>query len=452
MRCAVHSAALALALLGAAQLAGAEPEAPRDQRGGTSRVQDVAQLAGAEPEAPRDQRGGTSRAQDLAQLTSAEPKAPRGLWVLAEGSQRVLDAPDRVALLLADARALGVTDLFVQVHRGGRAWFASRYADTTPFVAGRAASGGADPLAALIDRATAQGLRVHAWVNVLNLASNAQAPILVALGRDAAIVDHKGRSLLDYPEYEVPQPDRRYYRMGTPAIWLDPATPGVAERLAATFGELAARYPKLAGIHLDYVRYPDALPFTPGSRFGVGLAFGYGAKSRERFQRETGLVAPFHSDIANAEAWDAWRREQISALVARISAAVRAARPGIAVSAAVIPEPERALTVDFQDWRAWLDAGWLDFAVPMLYARDPQRFRYGLETLRAAGAKRRLWIGVGAWLHASDPSGAVAQLAQLAKPPRLGSVLFSWDALRENPALLSALATAELAAQTPAAP
>ena len=382
----------------------------------------------------------------------AEPAAPRGLWVLAEGSQRVLESPDRVALLLADARALGVSDLFVQVHRGGRAWFASRYADTAPFTAARAASGGADPLALLIERAGAEGLRVHAWVNVLNLASNPHAPILTALGRDAVIVDQQGRSLLDYPEYEVPQPDRRYYRMGTPAIWLDPATPGVAERLAATFGELAARYPKLAGIHLDYVRYPDALPFTPGSRFGVGLAFGYGAKARARFERETGLVAPFGAVLTNAERWDDWRRAQLSALVARISAAARAARPGIAVSAAVIPEPERALTVDFQDWRAWLDAGWLDFAVPMLYARDPQRFAYGLETLRAASGKRRLWIGVGAWLHADDPQAAVAQLAQLAEPPRLGSVLFSWDSLRENPALLSALATAELRERTSSAP
>ena len=57
---------------------------------------------------------------------SGHAAAPRGLWVLAEGSQRVLEHPERVALLLADAKALGVTDLFLQVHRGGRAWFASR--------------------------------------------------------------------------------------------------------------------------------------------------------------------------------------------------------------------------------------------------------------------------------------------------------------------------------------
>jgi uncharacterized lipoprotein YddW (UPF0748 family) len=380
----------------------------------------------------------------------AKPRAPRGLWVLAEGSQRVLEQPERVALLLGDAQALGVTDLFVQVHRGGRAWFPSRYADATPYQAAKAANGGADPLAALIDKARARGLRVHAWVNVLNLAANAQAPILVALGRDAVCVDHKGRSLLDYPEYEVPEPDRGYYRLGTPAIWLDPAAPGVAERLAATFGELAARYPKLAGIHLDYIRYADALPFVPGSRFGVGLSFGYGEKSRERFRSETGLAAPFGASLANADAWDAWRRAQLSSLVARIAAAVRAAKPGMRVSAAVIPDPERALTVDLQDWRGWLDAGWLDFAVPMHYTRDPLRFGYGVELFDALAKRRALWVGIGAWLFASEPAKARTQLDEISASKRLGSAIFSWDALRENPALLAAL-TAQAAGASAAA-
>lgn len=386
----------------------------------------------------------------FAARATAQPQAPRGLWVLAEGSQRVLENPERVATLLADARALGVTDLFVQVHRGGRAWFDSRWADSAPFTAARRNNRGRDPLAALIASARAEGLRVHAWFNVLNLASNAQAPILVALGRGAVHVDQHGRSLLDYPEYEVPPPDRTYYRLGTPGIWLDPAAPGVAERLAATVGELVAKYPGLAGVHLDYIRYADALPFVPGSRFGVGLSFGYGEASRARFHAETGLTAPFRESLANADAWDGWRRGQLDALVARIAAASRAARPGVVLSAAVIPDPERALTVDMQDWRGWLDAGSLDFAVPMHYVRDPKRFDYGVEALAALVPKRRVWIGLGSWLFASNPAGASLQVARVAHEPGVGSALFSWDALRESPPLLEALVSAEPATRTPA--
>jgi uncharacterized lipoprotein YddW (UPF0748 family) len=371
---------------------------------------------------------------------AAAPLPPRGLWVLCEGSQRVLEHPELVEVLLADAEALRVTDLFVQVYRAGRAWFRTTLADGTPWTATQRPDG-ADALADLIHRAHARGLRVHAWVNVLNLSANRQAPILLALGRDAVVVDQKGRSVLDYPGFDVPPPDREFLRMGTPAIWLDPAVPGVAERLVATFRELVRGYPELDGIHFDYVRYPDTLPFSPGTQFGVGLGFGFGELSRTRFHTETGLVAPVGASLANAERFDAWRREKLAALVAGIAAGVRAERPGVRVSAAVIAERERAYRVDLQDWLGWLDAGALDFAVPMLYTRDDTLLRYGVETYAGLAKRRKLWVGLGSWLFAGAPEGAVAQLRTASAEPRLGTALFSWDSIRDAPALLSALAT-----------
>ena len=38
------------------------------------------------------------------------------------------------------------------------------------------------------------------------------------------------RSLLDYPDFDLPQPDRQFYRMGTPGLYLDPAVPAVRSR------------------------------------------------------------------------------------------------------------------------------------------------------------------------------------------------------------------------------
>jgi uncharacterized lipoprotein YddW (UPF0748 family) len=364
---------------------------------------------------------------------------PRGLWVLAEGSQRVLEHPEKIPVLLADADALGVTDLFVQVYRGGRAWYPSTLADAAPWARVHP-EGGSDALAVLIEGAHAKGLRVHAWVNVLSLARNAEAPVLRDLGRDAAIVDQHGRSILDYPDYEVPEPDRRYYRMGTPAVWLDPAVPGVTERLAETFGELLGGH-AWDGLHLDYIRYADALPFVPGSRFGVGLMFGFGEPSRARFQQETGLVAPFQSAMGNANAFDDWRREKLTETVAAIANRAREVRPGIAVSAAVIADRERAYLVDMQDWLGWLDAGHLDFTVSMLYTLDPSRWRYGVEALAGLSEERELWAGMGTWLFAKAPERGVAQLRVVQDEHRIGSALFSWDAIRDAPELLTALAT-----------
>ncbi len=382
------------------------------------------------------------------------PGERRGLWVLCEGSQRVLEHPERLELLLDDAAAMGVTDLFVQVYRGGRAWFDSTLADRAPYQAVFRV-GRRDALEILLDRAHARGLRVHAWVNVLNLAKNPNAPILGAIGRRAVVTDQYGRSVLDYPDFEVPQPDRRYYRMGTPGVWLDPAAPGVRERLVATFRELVRRYPALDGLHLDYIRYPDTLPFSPGARFGVGLSFGYGEASRARFLRETGLMAPFKDDLRNANAWDTWRREQVDLLVAEIGRGVREARPGLMMSAAVISDRERAYLVDFQNWVGWLDQGLIDVAVPMLYTTDDERLRHTVQSFEGLARGRNLWVGLGSWLFRKTPERAAAQLRHLDGSPQLGSSLFSWDSIRESPQLLQALgraARASAAGQAPARP
>ena len=365
----------------------------------------------------------------------------RGLWVLCQGSQRVLDDPAKIPTLIADAQALGATDLFVQAFRGGRAWFDSSLGDATPWTRAVAAGEGRDPLRELIQQAHAADLRVHAWVNVLSLADNREAPLVRELGREAVLVDQRGRSILDYPKLDVPEPDRTYYRMGTPAVWIDPAAPGVAPRLAETFAELAARYPELDGLHLDYIRYPGVLPFAPGSRFGVGLDMGHGESTRERFRRETGLPAPRPPDrLGHANRWDAWRRDKVTELVRAIADGARTADPGIQMSAAVWAHAERAYLSIGQDWRRWLEEGLLDFAVPMAYTLDSRLFRYQVEAFTSTGLGPRTWIGIGAWLFAKRPGGAVDQVAIAEAAGAAGVVLFSWDAIADAPALGSALA------------
>jgi uncharacterized lipoprotein YddW (UPF0748 family) len=275
-------------------------------------------------------------------------------------------------------------------------------------------------------------------VNVLSLASNREAPILASLGPDAVMVDARGRSVLSYPELELPDPDRAFLRMGTPAVWLDPGAPGVARALAAVFAELVTRYPALDGLHLDYIRHPDVLPFSPGSRFGVGLDFGYGPATQARFRAETGLAPPTGADRANGTRWDAWRRDQVTDLVREIARAARAARPGLALSAAVWAYPERSYLSLFQDWPRWVDERILDFAVPMAYTTDDHLLDVQIRTYAGLGPTH-LWVGIGSWLFARDPARAAAQLAAARASGLAGVSLFSWDAIAEAPSLRAAL-------------
>ncbi len=390
-------------------------------------------LLGCAPDAPSPREEATPQAEKLAE------GAPRlALWAPCEGSARVLEFPERLDELFAVAAELGATDLFVQVFRGGRSWFDSSIADATPYreVYGRT---GVDPLALLLARAGEAGIRVHAWVNALSLSTRRDAALLDRLGPEAVQVDRLGRSVLEYPDLEIPTPERRWLRMGTRQVWLDPAAPSVAATLAAIVEELFRRYPALAGLHLDYIRYPDVLPFTPGARFGVGLDFGYGDGARERFQRDTGRRAPFRDSLSNANRWDDWRRERVTEVVRRLGDAARAAQPDVERSAAVWAYADRAYLSLFQDWRGWLEADQLDFAVPMAYTLDDRLLHYLGHELTGGVGGDRVWLGLGSWLFAATPERAREQLAMARSLEPAGVSLFSYDALREAPALREAL-------------
>ena len=370
--------------------------------------------------------------------------AARGLWILAEGGVRVLDDPARIADVLDRAERLGASDLFVQVYRGGRAFYpAGPGIERAPGV-DALADAGIDVLADLLRAAAARSLRVHAWVNVLSLSTRVDATMIGDLGAAAILVDRKGRSLLDYPDLELPEPDRSFYRMGTRGVYLDPAVPAVRDRLISTFRDLIERYPELDGLHLDYIRHPGVLPFSPGSRFGVGLEFGYGAETRARYRAETGRPDPIEGappgTVRSAAAWDEWRRHQVTTLVDEIAAACRARAPQLTISAAVIPYVDRAYLSLAQDWRRWLETGAIDLAIPMVYTLDDRLLRYQLETFAGWDQKERIWPGIGVWLFDSDPQRAAAQIERLRSLEFPGEVLFSDDALAGSPALVDALA------------
>jgi len=130
--------------------------------------------------------------------------------------------------------------------------------------------------------------------------------------------------------------------------------------------------------------------------------------------------------------WDAWRREQVSELVRAIALDARTRKPGIEISAAVIPYVDRAYLSLAQDWTRWLEENLIDFAIPMIYTLDDRLFRYQAEHFGAGARRERIWAGLGVWLFARDPARATAQLS-LANTAGLANVaLFSYDAMKES--------------------
>ena len=72
------------------------------------------------------------------------------------------------------------------------------------------------------------------------------------------------------------------------------------------------------------------------------------------------------------QAWDQWRKDQISDLVAQVSRASRRAKPDRAVTAAVFRSEAGADGV-LQDWPRWLREDLLHYAIPMCYVETPEQ-------------------------------------------------------------------------------
>ena len=105
------------------------------------------------------------------------------------------------------------------------------------------------------------------------------------------------------------------------------------------------------------------------------------------------------------ERWSDFRRSRLTSLVIKIRTAVKTARPGALVSAAVVPDAEQAFASRLQDWRGWIDQSLLDVHLP-----DGLHDRIGdvPEADRRRARLCRLATGVGGHRRVSDGAGANA--------------------------------------------
>ena len=100
----------------------------------------------------------------------------------------------------------------------------------------------------------------------------------------------------------------------------------------------------------------------------------------------------------------------MTALVRRLSAAVKSERPEAQVSAAAAPDAEDALEHRLQDWGGWLKADLIDAICPMAYTTEPGRFAELIAGVRDVAGTRPVWAGIAdmAEGHLSYPAAAAA--------------------------------------------
>ena len=380
----------------------------------------------------------------------------RALWVDAFGAG--IRTPEEVDELVLEARRANLNLLFVQVRRRGDALYARGFEPPLDVP-------GYDPrfdaLEHVIRVAHREGLQVHAWVNAMPVWRNEPAPC------DARhLLSRHGPAAPGEEMWLTSAPDgATLFPVGT---FLDPGHPAVQEYLPRVYANLVRAY-DLDGIHFDYIRYPET-----GDEAGAGPAVGYNPAAVARFRRATGRAdTPSPGD----EEWMAWRRRQVSHVVRRVFLEAKAARPGLVVSASVIPwgaPPKEGrgfagtapMQRVFQDWDAWLKEGILDLAVPMNYARETDErvrawFDGWVDWERRHPQGGRIVVGLGGYRN--TPDGTLAQIARVRRTERgpglAGVSLFSYrvpaaatDGSERAAEALPGERLLFLAAGTPAAP
>ena len=185
--------------------------------------------------------------------------------------------------------------------------------------------------------------------------------------------------------------------------WLCPSHPENRKLEIDSMVEVARRY-EVAGLHFDYIRYPD-----PDHCFCDGC--------RERFEEAIGRRVPgwpgeVRGDEALRRRWLDFRRDNVTAVVAAVAEAARAARPGIEISATVF----RRWPIDAdgvgQDWKLWCERGWLDFVCPMDYTHENSQFEalvaHQLEV--AGGVPCYPGIGLSVWPERGDVVKLIEQI------------------------------------------
>ena len=361
-----------------------------------------------------------------------ENNISKGVWVTVFSEKKAMYSREGVLTLIDSCKKTGINEIYLQLYRAGQAYYDSQISDRTKYEEIVKEAGDIDTIDLLLREAKKNDIKVFAWINVLSLAQNKKAPILAKYGNGILTRDQYLRTSIKTEEAN--ESDKYYLR--DDQLFLEPGDPRVTEYLTSIAGEIVDRYPLISGIHLDYVRYPHPVPFIPGSRFNkYGLTYGYGELNVKRFKeaaKSDPLSAKDNNDDTSYK-WDDWKREQVTDLVEKISKHIKAKSNDLLVSCAVMPSPERAYTIGFQDWPLWLDKEIVDYVVLMNYTRDDRLAEATVKSALAHNGKGKIFVGIGAFLLKNDPEIFLRQYAIIANLNPDGIVLFSYD---EVPAII----------------
>jgi uncharacterized lipoprotein YddW (UPF0748 family) len=348
------------------------------------------------------------------------PQSPvRALWV----TRFDYTTPEDVRRIVDNVASAGFTDVFFQIRGNATVFYRSKlepwaYELSGDHVSMLGTDPGWDPLQLALDTAVSHGLRVHAYMNVLPAWKGLEEPPesvgqLWTAHPDWFMVDSLGQKML---------PTSGWYS------FINPVLPEVRAHLRGIVAELC-RY-DVAGIHLDYIRYPEDYRLVAAQR--------YPDATEEEILRH----ADFSYDPASQSAlfeqygWDVSKRQitqfrcdSVTRVVRDISYTMQLERPDACLlTASVMGNPVEGKAHAYQDSGMWVRQGLVDWVVQMNYGTTS--FRRYLKAMRKAAGRRKFRSAVVVGINCKNDENEVAvQIDKVLASRSRGYALFSYSFL-----------------------
>jgi uncharacterized lipoprotein YddW (UPF0748 family) len=323
------------------------------------------------------------------------------------------------------AKEVGIDAIILQVHGGYPDADSANTTDFTDYAA-------INMIRTAVPYAKKYGIELHAWIWTTNRCEKN----LRAAHPDWYQVSAEGKSCLDVKLY-----NREHYR------WLCPSRPEVTEYLKERVAEIA-KIDGIAGVHLDFIRYPDAiLPYGLQSSRGVVQDRAYPKWDhcycdvcRAGFKAETGKDPLYLIDPTGDTEWMNFRWKAIVNLANTLAEEIH--KYGKTASAAVFASPEEARKLVRQDWSGFTG---MDIIFPMIYHKfynydDPwieTATHDGIKEMQANNCKGYLCSGL---FVGHVPKGKIDELIKYTiKGGSKGICFFSLESIDRTPGYWDAL-------------
>ena len=241
----------------------------------------------------------------------------------------------------------------------------------------------------MITKAHAQGLQVHAWFWANYIAQHHYS--------------NPAHVMNQHPEWLMKMSS------GSVANWLDPGVPDAMTWNYNVCMDIVKNH-NVDGLHFDYIRYP-------------AWDGGYNDIAIARFNNEFGRTGLPATDDS---AFVTWRERQISDFVKRVYANAAAIKPNVCISAAVYGNPSNG-HAKLQDWDYWMQKGYLDMAVPMIY--EPAGASYWYSCLNSDRSVQNAYgrmIAIGQGGGCNSVGGTIQQINEIRDYGFPGNLHFSY--------------------------